>query len=81
MAAHVPLGLALPPQEAVAAVIGFRTGQSAMALARQCGGRERHFAGAHFWARGEAVATVGFEVAPLRRSLREPEGGDEQGLL
>ena len=31
-------------------------------IRRQLGGKERNFAGEHFWARGYAVSTVGFEL-------------------
>ncbi len=56
-------------------------GKSAIAIARQFGGRERNFAGEHCWARGYAVSTVGFELEEIRRDIREQEGGDEQGLF
>jgi hypothetical protein len=40
----------LPPKHAVASVIGYLKGQSA--IARHFAGGDRHFAGEHFWARG-----------------------------
>ena len=49
---HGPMCIEIPPQHAVAAVIGYLTGKSAIAMARQFAGRDRHFAGEHFWARG-----------------------------
>jgi putative transposase len=49
----------------VASVIGFLKGRSAIAIARQFSGRERNFTGEHFWARGYAVSTVGFELAQV----------------
>ena len=49
---HGPMCIEVPPTHAVASVIGFLKGKSAMAIARQCGGHERHVAGEHFWARG-----------------------------
>ena len=58
---HVRLCLERPPKDAVAAVIGSRTGKRAMAIARPFAGRERHCAGEHVWARGDAVSTGGFE--------------------
>jgi putative transposase len=76
---HVPLCIEIPPKHAVASVIGFLTGKSAIAIARQCSGRERNFTGAHFWARGYAVSTVGFELEPGRAYIREQEQADDQG--
>jgi putative transposase len=51
--------IAIPPKYAVASVIGFLKGKSAIAIARQFRGRERNFTGEHFWARGYCVSTVG----------------------
>jgi hypothetical protein len=59
----------------VASVIGFLKGKSAIAIARLCG-KERNFSGAHFWARGYAVSTVGFELEQVRQYIREQETAD-----
>jgi putative transposase len=69
----------IPPKHAVASVIGFLKGKSAIAIAREFGGRERNFNGEHFWARGYAVSTVGFELEQVRKYIREQEVTDEQG--
>jgi putative transposase len=69
----------VPPKYSVASVIGFLKGKSAIAIAREFGGRERNFNGEHFWARGYAVSTVGFELEQVRRYIREQEAADEQG--
>src|SRR6266851_496305 len=69
----------LPPKYAVASVIGSLKGQSAMAIARQCAGRDRHCAGEHFWARGSAVSTVGFALEQVRAYLRDQEDADGAG--
>src|SRR4029453_18936098 len=42
----------IPPKYSVAAVVGYRKGKAALAVARQCGGRQRHFHGDTLWARG-----------------------------
>jgi len=60
-------------------VIGFLKGKSAIAIAREFGGRERNFNGEHFWARGYAVSTVGFELEQVRKYIRDQEVTDEQG--
>jgi len=79
MPEHVPMGIAIPPKVAVAQVIGFLKGQSAIAIARQCGGQERNFTGEHFWARGYAVSTVGFELEQIRAYIRKQEDEDPDG--
>ena len=76
---HVHMCIEMPPTHAVASVRGFLKGKSAIAIARQCGGRERNFTGAHFWARGYAVSTVGFELEQVRAYIREQEQADDQG--
>ncbi|MBI5230142.1 MAG: transposase [Candidatus Magasanikbacteria bacterium] len=53
-------------------------GKSAIAIARQFNGKERNFTGEHFWARGYAVSTVGFELQAVQRYIREQEGGDSK---
>ena len=78
MADHVHLVIEMPPQFAVASIIGFLKGQSAIAVAR-LQGRERNFTGEHLWARGDAVSTVGFELEAVRRYVREQDGGDDEG--
>jgi putative transposase len=81
MSDHVHICIAIPPKHAVSSVIGFLKGKSAIAIAREFGGRERNFSGEHFWARGYAVSTVGFELEQIGRYIREQEGNDEQGLF
>ncbi len=76
---HVPMCIAIPPKHAVAHVIGFLNGKSAIAIARQFGGKERNFTGEHFWARGYAVSTVGFELEQVRAYIREQEEADTDG--
>jgi putative transposase len=76
---HVHIGIEIPPKQAVAAVSGFLKGQSASASARQFRGRERHFTGEHFWARGSAVSTVGFELEQVRAYIRAQDSADEEG--
>jgi len=63
----------------VAEVVGSLKGKSAIAVARQFGGRQRHCHGETFWARGYAVSTVGCEDEHRRRSIRNEEQLDAQG--
>ncbi len=78
MSDHVHLVIEIPPKFAVASIIGFLKGKSAIAVAR-LQGRERNFTGEHLWARGYAVSTVGFELEAVRRYVREQDGGDDEG--
>ena len=73
---HVHMCIAIPPKVAVAQVIGFLKGKSAIAIARQFGGKERNFTGEHFWARGYAVSTVGFELEQVRAYIRKQDDED-----
>ena len=76
---HIHMCIAIPPKYAVAQVIGFLKGKSAIAIARQFGGKERNFTGEHFWARGYAVSTVGFELEQVRAYIRDQEDEDPDG--
>ena len=74
----VPMCIAIPPKYPVASVIGFLKGKSAIAIARLCG-KQRNFTGEHFWARGYAVSTVGFELEQVRQYIREQDSADGNG--
>lgn len=76
---HVHMCIQIPPKYAVSSVIGFLKGKSAIAIARQFGGRDKNFVGEHFWARGYAVSTVGFELDAVKKYIREQEDADEFG--
>ena len=56
-------------------------GKSAISVASQFGGRGKNFAGEHFWARGYAVSTVGYEEEAVRKYIREQEDSDELGIF
>lgn len=72
---HVHMCITIPPKQPVASAIGFLKGKSAIAIAR-LGGKERNFTGEHFWARGYAVSTIGFELEQVRQYIREQEDAD-----
>jgi putative transposase len=76
---HVHMLIRMPPKYAVAEVIGSIKGKSAIAVARQCGGRQSNFHGERFWARGYAVSTVGVEEEQIRASIKHQEQLDTQG--
>ena len=79
LADHVHMCMEIPPKHAVASIIGFLKGKSAVAIARQFGGKLQNFTGAHCWARGYAVSTVGYELEQVRRYIREQEVEDQAG--
>jgi putative transposase len=74
---HVHMCLEIPPKYAVASVIGFLKGKSAIAIARMSG-KERNFNGENFWARGYAVSTVGYDLEAIRKYIRSQEDQDKQ---
>jgi putative transposase len=76
---HVHMCIEIPTKFPVASIIGFLKGKSAIAIARQFAGKERNFTGEHFWARGYAVSTVGFELEQVRAYIREQEANNEEG--
>ena len=76
---HVHMCIEIPPKYAVASIVGFLKGKSAIAIAREFTGKERNFTGEHFWARGYAVSTVGFNLEQVKAYIRAQEADDEQG--
>jgi putative transposase len=86
MADHVYMCVSISPKYSVAQVIGYMKGNSAIAVARQFGGRKRNFNGERLWARGYAVSTVGFELDEVReyiknQSKHDKDDDDEGGNL
>ena len=82
---HVHMLIQIPPKFAVSEIVGYIKGKSAIAIARQFGGRKRNFNGESFWARGHAVSPVGYEELKIRDYIRNQEqldrtsGADEKG--
>ncbi len=83
---HVHMLISIPPKYAVAEVIGYLKGKSAIAVARQFSGRTKNFNGERLWARGYAVSTVGFEEAQIKKYIHNQQqldgyGADEEGTF
>ena len=74
---HVHMCIEIPPKHAVASVIGFMKGKSAIAIARM-GGKDRNYTGVHFWARGYAVSTIGFDEEIVKKYIREQNEEDSK---
>ncbi len=78
MADHVHIMISIPPKYAVAQVVGYIKGKSAIHIARTYTGRRRNFVGQHFWARGYFVSTVGRDEAAVREYIRNQEREEQR---
>jgi putative transposase len=78
MADHVHMLIAIPPTYAVAQVIGYIKGKTAIHIARTYLGRRRNFTGQNFWARGYYVSTVGREEGIVRAYIQRQEAEDKR---
>ena len=74
---HVHMYVSIPPKHSVAQVIGYIKGKSAIAVARQFGGKKRNFNGERLWARGYAVSTVGFELDQVKEYIKNQSSRDK----
>jgi putative transposase len=70
---HVHMLIEIPPKYKVSEVVGFLKGKSAIAMAKEFGGKQRNFTGEHFWARGYAVSTVGLEEETIKKYIHDQE--------
>jgi putative transposase len=75
---HIHMLIEIPPKYAVAQVIGYIKGKSAIAIARRFVGKQKNFSGQNFWARGYYVSTVGRDEATIRKYIREQEAEDHR---
>ena len=75
---HVHMLVSIPPKYAVAQVVGYLKGKSAIYMARTYGGRLRNFVGEHFWARGYFVTTVGRDEEAVRQYIRTQEAEERR---
>jgi putative transposase len=78
MVDHVHMLISIPPKYAVAQVVGYIKGKSAIHLARVYGERKRNFVGQHFWARGYFVSTVGRDETMIREYIRHQEQEEQR---
>jgi len=75
---HVHMLISIPPKYAVAQVIGYIKGKSAIHIARNYLGRKKNFTGQHFWAKGYHVSTVGRNEEAIRKYIKEQEAEDQR---
>jgi len=76
MVDHIHILIEIPPKYSVAQVVGYLKGKSAIQIARNFEGRQKNFTGAHFWARGYFVSTVGLDETVIREYIRNQENDD-----
>ena len=75
---HVHMMISIPPKYAVAQVVGYIKGKSAIHVARQFDGKSRNYVGQHFWARGYFASTVGRDEVVIRNYIRHQEAEDRR---
>ena len=75
---HVHVYISIPPKYAVAQVVGYIKGKSAIQIARTFAGRVRNFTGENFWARGYFASTVGWDEEVIRNYIRQQEHEDRR---
>jgi putative transposase len=69
---HIHMILSIPPKYSVSHTLGFLKGKSAVRIHRELMGR-RLVIGAHFWATGYCVSTVGLDEEKIRRYVKEQD--------
>ena len=70
--------ISILPKYAVAQVVGYIKGKSAIHIARVYGERKRNFDGQHFWARGYFVSMVGRDEEVIREYIQHQEHEDKR---
>ena len=75
---HVHMLLSVPPKYAVAQVVGYIKGKSAIHIARTYLGQRKNYGGMSFWARGYFVSTVGADETVVRAYIRDQEQEDQR---
>ena len=75
---HVHILISIPPKYAVAQVVGFIKGKSAIHIARTYLGRRKNFTGQSFWARGYYVSTVGKDEETTKEYIKHQEEEDRR---
>ena len=73
---HVHMLISIPPKYAVAQVVGYMKGKSAIHIARTYLGQRKNYGGMSYWARG--VSTVGADETVVRAYIRDQEQEDQR---
>ena len=75
---HIHMCVSIPPKYAVASIVGYVKGKSAIEVFEKFSKLRRNFRGHHFWARGYYVSTVGLDEAKVRNYIKNQEDSDRQ---
>ena len=75
---HVHILISIPPKYAVAQVVGFIKGKSAIHIASTYLGRRKNSTGQSFLARGYYVSTVGKDEEATREYIKQQEEEDRR---
>ena len=75
---HVHMLISIPPKYAVAQVVGYMKGKSAIHIARTYLGQRKNYGGMSFWARGYFVSTVGADETVVPAYIRDQEKEDQR---
>ena len=78
MSDHVHMLLSMPPKYAVAQVVGYMKGKSAIYVTRNFGNRKKNFTGEKFWARGYFVSTCGKDDEEIKEYIKHQEQEDKR---
>jgi putative transposase len=70
---HVHMLISTPLKYAVAQVVGYMKGKSAVHIARPYLGHRKNYGGMSFWARGYFVSTVGSVETVVQTYIRDQE--------
>jgi putative transposase len=79
LADHVHMCLEIAPKHAGASVTWLLERQECTGQRAPSPREGPDFGGEHFWARGYAVSTVGFELGSVKKYIREQEQADKEG--
>jgi putative transposase len=66
---HVHLVICIPPKYAIAEVIGFLKGKSAIKMFDRHTDLKKRYWGRHFWAKGYCVSTVGLDEEKIKKYM------------
>jgi len=70
---HVHMCSGIPPKFAVATIVGYLKGKSAMIMFEKYSKLKRNFKGRSFWARGYYVNTAGLDEARVRKYIKDQD--------
>ena len=70
--------ISIPPKYAVAQVVGYMNGKSAIHITLTYLGQRKNYGGMDYWARGGSVSTVGADETVVRAYIRDHEKEDQR---